>query len=168
MLPVTRNLAQFRYNCSEEFFKKIPEHTALIGLDIGSKRTGIACSDRTLRHAIQICTMEFGDNRSIDPTIERKFTALFRKSNTCGLIVGNPIGLDGLESRQAQITKVILAELLSKYKIEHLPILFKDERFSTQHVTNRYGVTPDRDELTACLLLQEYLDFRWAKVNPGG
>lgn len=155
------------YQSSLEFFNSIPINSAIISLDIGTRRTGIARSDRTLRHAIQVCTLEIDHKGRMDPGIEMKLKELFSTNHLGGLVVGNPIGLDGLESRQAKVTKLILSGLVIKFNSTRLPIFFKDERFSTQYVKSTYDSTVGKDELTACLLLQEYLDFRRSLLNQG-
>lgn len=166
--PIKRSFSSFKScHSSIEFFERIPLNASIIALDIGTRRTGVARSDRTLSHAIQVCTLEMDQNGIVDPRIESKLRALFNLNDLCGLIVGNPIGLDGLESKQAKMTKLILSGLAAKFDLHRLPIFFKDERYSTQYVKRTYDTALGKDELTACLLLQEYLDFRRSKLNPG-
>lgn len=104
-----------------------PPRGTLIGLDLGTKTIGVACSDPDRRIATGI------------ETIARKnFTAdaarildLASERNAAGFVLGLPLNMDGSEGPRAQSTRSFARNFA---KLTNLPIVLWDERLSTAAV----------------------------------
>ena len=132
----------------------------LLGLDVGSKTVGLALSDTGWVIASPLVTLRRGRFR-IDA--ERIF-ALAERHGVGGLVIGLPINMDGSEGPRCQSVRQFAANLLA---LRNLPIIFWDERLSTQAVTRllieEADVSRKRrgalvDKLAAAYILQGALD----------
>lgn len=108
----------------EDFASALPGHSALAGLDLGTKTIGVAVSDLTRSVATPLITIK-----------RRKFTAdaealgaIVRERSIRGLVFGLPRNMDGSEGPRCQSTRAFARNLASR--LEH-PIGFWDERLST-------------------------------------
>ncbi|GAX43323.1 Holliday junction resolvase YqgF [Tolypothrix sp. NIES-4075] len=138
----------------------VPPISAL-GLDVGSKRIGVAGCDRTGLIASGIDTIE---RKYLQKDIE-KIQQLVNEREVNVLVVGLPYSMDGSLGFQArQIQK--FAKRLSKAL--KLPVEYVDERltsFQAEQMLIAQNRSPSRnkgliDRLAACLILQQWLDVR--------
>ena len=138
----------------------VAKGTRLLGLDVGSKTVGLALSDTGWVIASPLETLRRGRFR-IDA--ERIF-ALAERHGVGGLVIGLPINMDGSEGPRCQSVRQFAANLLA---LRDLPIVFWDERLSTQAVTRllieEADVSRKRrgalvDKLAAAYILQGALD----------
>jgi putative holliday junction resolvase len=109
-----------------EFRNELPEGGVLIALDIGSKTVGTAFCDAGWTFASPgdlITRQKFSKDKVA------LLTAIASRS-TAGIVIGLPLNMDGSESPRSQSTRAFAKN------IENigLPILLKDERWSTQAV----------------------------------
>ena len=75
----------------EEFKKKITKKSRLIGLDLGSKRIGIAICDDHQSIATPFKTIDrINTTHLIDELKE-----IIKENNIKGIVIGNPINMDG-------------------------------------------------------------------------
>ena len=142
-----------------EFAAALPRTGALLGVDPGEKRIGVAVSD-VLRLIAS----------SLDTIARSKFaadsTALFRfyDARSCaGLVIGHPLNMDGSAGPAAQAARAFARNLLAKRDV---PALLWDERLSTAAVTRtllegdasrkRRGEVVDK--MAAAYMLQGALD----------
>lgn len=141
------------------FAERLPPRGALIGLDPGSKRIGVAISDDTRLIA-----------SPLDTVARTKFAAdaarifAHADSRACvGLVLGLPRNMDGSEGPSAQSARAFARNLLA---VRDLPLLLWDERLSTAAVT-RTLIEADAsrrrraevvDKLAAAYALQGVLD----------
>ena len=108
----------------QEFKEQLKNYKALIGIDYGSKRIGIAVSDllrmvATSHKIIQQKTPE----QAIDEII-----AIIKEKEACGIVFGLPLQMNGEEGETAAAVRTFAAKLQEKTE---LPIFFWDERLSS-------------------------------------
>jgi len=133
----------------------------ILALDIGEKRTGVACGDTESRIAIPISTFNTVEIRK-NP---EKLKAIAEEHETELLLVGLPISLDGQENYQAKLVRQHAETVAQKLS---LPLIFWDERLSSAEA-KRYlrevGYTEREmrgkiDMLAASLVLRAFLESR--------
>ena len=144
----------------EEFKKKHLDKCRLIGLDLGSKRIGVSiCDDKQL-----IATPLKTINRNSLKELIYKLRLIINENNIKGIIVGNPLNMDGSSGRSAQSVKDT-AENIEKYL--KIPICLWDERLSTVgafNLSSELDINVSKrekkiDENAAAFILQGALDF---------
>ena len=132
----------------------------VMGLDIGTKRIGIALSDFLLLTA-QPC--ETISREPEDKAIE-KIAQLCAKNNVQKIVAGLPKNMNGTIGEQAQDCEKF-ANLL-KIKIPDIEIVFEDERLTSRQAENILALQGKKytknkglvDLKSACIILQQYLD----------
>lgn len=133
----------------------------ILGVDFGDARTGLALSDISGFLASGIGTIK---STGFMKTAEE--VARIVKEKDVGVIVlGHPINMNGTlgpRSEKAQAFGEKLRELTG------LEVVLFDERLSTANAHTMLNITNTRgqkrksiiDEMSACLILQSYLDSR--------
>jgi putative Holliday junction resolvase len=134
-----------------------------LGLDLGSKRIGVAVSDQDERVATPIETVTRSrDGRAAD---HRAIADLLSEWGAEIVVVGLPLSLDGGEGPAARLVLDEVGELRDALTV---PVETVDERFTTvtagqqlreQGVRGR-GRTSVIDRAAAAVLLQSWLDMR--------
>ena len=144
----------------DEFKKKHLDKCRLIGLDLGSKRIGVSiCDDKQL-----IATPLKTINRNSLKDLIEELKLIINENDIKGIIVGNPLNMDGSSGRSAQSVKDTTENIEKNLDI---PICLWDERLSTVgafnlsseldiHVSKREKKI---DENAAAFILQGALDF---------
>jgi putative Holliday junction resolvase len=135
----------------------IPRYLAL---DVGSKRIGIAVSDELGLTAQPVLTLERRRNPRED---FRSIARLCRRYAVEGIVVGNPVTLDGAISSQSEKAQAFAAGL---GELTGLPIHLWDERLTTHEAHQLlYEAGHARqdhqrvvDQVAATLILQSFLD----------
>ena len=144
----------------EEFKKKHSDKCRLIGLDLGSKRIGVSiCDDKQL-----IATPLKTINRNSLKDLVDELRSMVDENDIKGIIVGNPLNMDGSSGRSAQSVKDTTENIEKNLDI---PICLWDERLSTVGAFNLssqldINVTKREkkiDENAAAFILQGALDF---------
>ena len=144
----------------EEFKKKHSDKCRLIGLDLGSKRIGVSiCDDKQL-----IATPLKTINRNSLKDLVDELKLIVDENDIKGIIVGNPLNMDGSSGRSAQSVKDTTENIEKNLDI---PICLWDERLSTVGAFNLssqldINVTKREkkiDENAAAFILQGALDF---------
>ena len=108
----------------EEFKKKHSDKCRLIGLDLGSKRIGVSiCDDKQL-----IATPLKTINRNSLKDLVDELKLIVDENDIKGIIVGNPLNMDGSSGRSAQSVKDTIENIEKNLDI---PICLWDERLST-------------------------------------
>ena len=85
----------------EEFKKKHSDKCRLIGLDLGSKRIGVSICDEKQLIATPLKTI----NRNSLVEVINELKDIVAENNIKGIIVGNPLNMDGSSGRSAQSVK---------------------------------------------------------------
>lgn len=140
-------------------------HPRFLGLDIGNRRIGVAVTDELGLTAQPVLTLERRRNRREDL---RSLARLARRFNASGIVVGNPLHLEGTESRQTTKTRAFATEL---GELTGLPIHMRDERLTTREshqILYEAGHARQQhrrvvDQVAATLILQGFLDEKGRK-----
>ena len=144
----------------EEFKKKHSDKCRLIGLDLGSKRIGVSiCDDKQL-----IATPLKTINRNSLEDLVDELKLIINENNIKGIIVGNPLNMDGSSGRSAQSVKDTTENIEKNLDI---PICLWDERLSTVgafNLSSQLDVNVSKrekkiDENAAAFILQGALDY---------
>ena len=113
----------------EDFKKKLDKKSRLMGIDPGRKRIGIAISDENKIIATPYTTLIKQDYSKFLIEIKK----IFDENNIKGIVIGNPINMDGTPSKSSQSAKD-LAINLSKDITENITMW--DERLSSEGTFN--------------------------------
>ena len=131
----------------------------VLGIDAGMARTGVALSDTDGFLASALCTIKANGARDLAAQIVAK-----GEENRVRLIViGHPINMNGTEGPRSEKIKAFRDYLCEHSGIE---VILYDERLSTANahvmlnMTGTHGQKRKEiiDEMSACLILQSYLD----------
>ena len=144
----------------EEFKKKHSDKCRLIGLDLGSKRIGVSiCDDKQL-----IATPLKTINRNSLKYLVDELKLIINENDIKGIIIGNPLNMDGSSCRSAQSVKNTTENIEKNLDI---PICLWDERLSTVgafNLSSQLDINVSKrekkiDENAAAFILQGALDF---------
>jgi putative Holliday junction resolvase len=144
----------------EDFKKKNTKKVRFIGLDLGSKRIGVSICDEKQSIATPFKTInKTNTNELID-----KLKTLIEENNIGGIIIGNPVNMDGSLGRSAQSVNDV-ASNISK-SIEE-PVILWDERLSTVGAFNLSSLLDVNvskrvktiDQSAAAFILQGAIDY---------
>ena len=129
-----------------------------LGIDFGTKRVGLALSDRSNMIASPYKTLNYVSEKDLINQLETIVT----KNDIEILVLGLPINMKGKDT--AQTIKVRnFKEILSALRI---PIVYEDERLSSVRAINSLMLQnvktghnkPEIDKTAAAIILQQYLD----------
>ena len=138
----------------------------ILGLDIGSKRIGVAVSDELGLTAQGIETLH---RKNLDIDLGR-ILDLAKEYAVREIVVGMPYNMDGSEGPQAAFVREMMEQLSSRTE---LPVREWDERL-TSAAAERTLLEADMsrakrrkviDKLAAVLILQGYLDRERTRAN---
>ena len=144
----------------EKFKKKHSDKCRLIGLDLGSKRIGVSICDEKQLIATPLKTI----NKNSLTELISELKVIIDENNIKGIIIGNPLNMDGSSGRSAQSVKD------TSQKIEEnidIPIYLWDERLSTVgafNLSSQLDINVSKrekkiDENAAAFILQGAIDF---------
>ena len=144
----------------EDFKKKLDKKSRLMGIDPGKKRIGIAISDENKIVATPYTTLIKNDYSKFILEIKE----IIEQNNIKGLVIGNPINLDGSPSQSSQSAKD-LAINLSKDVTKNITLW--DERLSSRgafNLSSNLNINSSKkvkklDENAAQFILQGALDY---------
>ena len=142
------------------FIEKTKKKSRLIGIDPGGKRIGIALSDENKIVATPYTTIIKENYRDLVDQIKK----IVKEYDIDGIVIGNPINMDGTEGPSSQSAKD-LAKNLSKDITEKITLW--DERLSSQgafNLSNDLAINSSKkvkklDENSAQFILQGVLDY---------
>ena len=107
-----------------EFKNKLSSGSRLLGIDLGTKRIGIAISDYNQKVATPLQTLEKSKQGKLIDALE----SIIAEYEIRGIIIGNPINIDGTYGKSSQSAKDIAINISNKIDI---PVSLWDERLST-------------------------------------
>ena len=144
----------------EEFKNKQSNKVRLIGLDLGSKRIGISICDEKQSIATPFKTI----NKTNTNDLINQLKVLINENNIKGIIIGNPINMDGSLGKSSQSVNDI-ANYITK-SID-LPVCLWDERLSTVaafNLSSQLDVNVSKrekkiDQNAAAFILQGAIDY---------
>jgi len=144
----------------EEFKKKQLDKCRLIGLDLGSKRIGVSICDEKQLIATPFKTL----NRTTARELINELKIIIEENNIQGIIIGNPLNMDGSSGSSAQSVKDTSDNI---EKSINLPICLWDERLSTVgafNLSSQLDINVSKrekkiDENAAAFILQGAIDY---------
>ena len=143
-----------------EFKNKLSSGSRLLGIDLGTKRIGIAISDYNQKIATPLQTLD----KSKQGKLINQLESIITEYDIKGIIIGNPINMDGTYGKSSQSAKDIAINISNKIDI---PVSLWDERLSTVGAFNLSSELDinvskrekDIDKFAAAFILQGALDF---------
>ena len=144
----------------DELKLKIDKKSRLLGIDLGSKRIGLSVCDDQRKIATPFKTIKKDDFENFIIELEN----IIKENNIDGIIVGNPINMDGSLGPSSQSVKDICKNILKKIDI---PLCLWDERLSTvgaYNITSQLDVNISKkvkniDKNAAAFILQGAIDY---------
>ena len=144
----------------DTFIEKIKKKSRLMGIDPGGKRIGIAISDENKIVATPYTTIireKYGD-------LVSQIKEIIDEHSIDGIVIGNPINMDGSLGRSAQSVKDTSQNIEKNINI---PVCLWDERLSTVgafNLSSQLDVNVSKrekkiDENAAAFILQGAIDF---------
>ena len=140
----------------------------VLGLDVGSRRIGIAVSDGLGITAQGLETLERANKREDYEHLRR----VIREYDVKEIVVGLPLRMSGVEGTQSEKMRAFAEELEKKFK---MPVHLWDERLTSAEA-NRFlretelsiekrGKAVDR--MAAVLILQGWMEWRASSAGTG-
>ncbi|MDA9947020.1 Holliday junction resolvase RuvX [Candidatus Marinimicrobia bacterium] len=129
-----------------------------IGIDLGTKRVGLALSDSLNIIASPFKTLTFIDNNDL----VSKLSDIINDNNVKTIILGLPLNMSGVDTEQTKKVRTFKASLAKL----NIPILYEDERLSSvsakkslvmQNVKTGHNKA-EIDRTAAAIILQQFLD----------
>jgi len=129
-----------------------------LGIDFGTKRVGLALSDRSNIIASPYRTLNYVSEKDLITQLE----TVISENDIEILVLGLPINMKGEDTVQTKKVRNF-KEILSTLQI---PIVFEDERLSSVSAINSLILQnvktghnkPEIDKTAAAIILQQYLD----------
>jgi len=131
-----------------------------IGLDLGSKRIGVSICDQRQSIATPFKTI----NKTNTNELIEQLKTIINENNIGGIIIGNPVNMDGSLGRSAQSVNDVATNIS---KSIDLPVMLWDERLSTVGAFNLSSLLDVNvskrvktiDQNAAAFILQGAIDF---------
>ena len=144
----------------EEFKKKKINKTRLIGLDLGSKRIGVSICDEMQSIATPFKTLDKINTHKIIEDIK----VIIQENDIGGIVIGNPINMDGSLGPSAQSVSDISKNISKSINV---PVCLWDERLSTVgafNLSRQLDVNVSKrvkniDQNAAAFILQGAIDY---------
>ena len=144
----------------DEFKNKIAKKSRLLGLDLGSKRIGVAICDDLRSIATPFKTID----KENSGQFVNELKLIIKENNIKGIIVGNPINMDGSIGPGSQSIKDVCKNLLNNIDV---PLCLWDERLSTVgafNLSSQLDVNVSKkvkniDKNAAAFILQGSIDY---------
>ena len=144
----------------EEFKKNIDNNSRLLGIDPGKKNIGIAICDENKVVATPLKIIK----KNKFQILLKEIQEIIKENNIKGVVVGNPINMDGSFGKASQSATGFAKNLSISITI---PIVLWDERLSSEgsfKITRALGSNvTDRvkklDKNAAAFILQGAIDF---------
>ena len=144
----------------EDLKKKQSESCRLIGLDLGSKRIGVSICDEKQSIATPFRTI----NKTNTNDLIQELKKMINEYNIKGIIIGNPINMDGSLGRSAQSVNDVSNNIDQAINVD---VCLWDERLSTVgafNLSSQLDVNVSKrekniDKNAAAFILQGAIDF---------
>tara|TARA_B100001250_G_C19374360_1_gene603406 strand:- start:158 stop:628 length:471 start_codon:yes stop_codon:yes gene_type:complete len=144
----------------DEFKTSIGNNSRLLGIDPGSRNIGLAVCDENKKVATPLKVLQKSKFKDLLDQINQ----VIKENNVKGIIVGNPINMDGTLGKSSQSANDFAKNLSKDITI---PITMWDERLSSEgsfkitkelgtNVTNRVNKL---DKNAAAFMLQGAIDY---------
>ena len=128
-----------------------------LAIDLGDKRTGVACGDDILRLPSPIEVIEASTREVLLSRLDK----VVREYGPDALIVGLPMNMDGTEGTRATLAREFADQCAARFALK---AIMQDERltsFAAEAHLDRSGKTHGqkkrmRDALAACEVLKDF------------
>lgn len=143
-----------------------------LGLDFGSKTTGVAVSDPLKTIASPLETIKRDKEGKLRPTL-RRIVELAESYEVELIVLGEPLNMDDTRGERAEKSaefKKLLEQRLSANGLE-IPVVLWDERLSTvgaDEILEESGIVASErkqyiDKIAAALILEDYMKVTESK-----
>lgn len=140
----------------------LSSHVRVLGVDLGSKRIGVAASDRSGTIATPLTVITRGRSQKID---HEELARLVREEEAEAIVVGLPLNMDGSEGSAAQAARQEVERMAT---VVGVPVHLHDERRTTveadrvmmERDMNAQARRKVVDKVAAAVILQSWLDAR--------
>ena len=144
----------------EDFKKKLDKKSRIMGIDPGGKRIGIAISDENKIVATPYATII----KNNYPDFIKEIKKIINEYQIKGIIIGNPINMDGSSGPSAQSAKDFARYISNNVSV---PVSMWDERLSSQgafNLSSNLDINVSKkveklDENAASFILQGAIDY---------
>ena len=144
----------------EDFKKSIEKKSRLLGIDPGKNRIGLAISDEDKLVSTPLKTVVKKNNSNFINEIKE----IIKENNIKGIVIGNPINMDGSKGPSAQSAKDFAKYLSNNISI---PVTMWDERLSSEgafNLSRNLNVNVSKkveklDQNAASFILQGAIDY---------
>ena len=144
----------------DEFKTNIENNSRLLGIDPGKKNIGFAICDENKKVATPLRVLQ----KSKFEVLIKEINQIIKENHIKGIIVGNPINMDGTSGKSSQSASDFAKNLSKNITI---PITMWDERLSSEgsfKITQELGTnTSNRvnklDKNAAAFILQGAIDY---------
>ncbi|MDA9084693.1 Holliday junction resolvase RuvX [Candidatus Pelagibacter sp.] len=144
----------------EVYKKKHSNKVRFIGLDLGSKRIGVSICDERQSIATPFKTI----NKTNTIKLIDELKIIIKENNIGGIIVGNPVNMDGSLGRSAQSVNDVASNISQSID---LPVILWDERLSTVgafNLSSQLDINVSKrvktiDQNAAAFILQGAIDY---------
>ena len=144
----------------DEFKTNIENNSRLLGIDPGYKNIGFAICDENKKVATPLKILQ----KNKFAVLTKQINQIIKENNIKGIVIGNPINMDGTSGRSSQSASDFAKNLSKNITI---PITMWDERLSSKgafnitkelstNVTNRANKL---DKNAAAFILQGAIDY---------
>ena len=144
----------------DEFKTNIENNSRLLGIDPGKRNIGFAICDENKKVATPLKVLQ----KSKFEVLIKEINQIIKENHIKGIIVGNPINMDGTAGKSSQSANDFVINLSKNIAI---PIAMWDERLSSEgsfkitkklgtNVTNRINKL---DKNAAAFILQGAIDY---------
>ena len=144
----------------DEFKTIIENNSRLLGIDPGNKNIGFAICDENKKVATPLKVLQ----KSKFEVLIKQINQIIKENNIKGIIIGNPINMDGTSGKSSQSASDFAKNLS---KIITIPITMWDERLSSEgsfKITKELGTSVSNrvnklDKNAAAFILQGAIDY---------
>ena len=144
----------------EEFKTNTKNNSRLLGIDPGTKNIGLAICDENKKVATPFKVIR----KNKFQILLKEIKEIINENNIKGIVIGNPINMDGSLGKSSQSTSDFAKNLSNNISI---PIVLWDERLSSEgsfKITKELGTnTSNRvnklDKNAAAFILQGAIDY---------
>ena len=144
----------------EDFKKSIGKKSRLLGIDPGKNHVGLAISDEDKVVSTPLKTIKKKNNSNFIKEIKD----IVIENNIKGIIIGNPINMDGSSGPSAQSAKDFAKYLSNNISV---PVSMWDERLSTSgafNLSSNLDISVSKkveklDQNAASFILQGAIDY---------
>ena len=145
---------------NNEFKSNIGRNSRLLGIDPGKKNVGIAICDENQKVATPLKTI----HKNKFESLLKEINDIIKENKILGIVVGNPINMDGTSGKSAQSAYDFCKNLSKNITV---PITMWDERLSSDGAfkiskelgSNSSNKVEKLDKNAAAFILQGAIDF---------